>query len=256
MVPARAVGDAVIGRATTKGRDMAQPKHQEVRERILSEVTADLSPQDMLPTERQLAERFGVSRMTVRQAMNGLRNDGVLHSVRGLGTFLAVPRLSKSPALTSFSEDLKSRGFVPSTKVLAVEEARLSTDIAIELGVAPGTRAYRVERLRLADGNPMCHEEVFLPAHRFPGLATHALDQSLYAVLRDQYGVVMRRAQQQIKAINLDSALAELLAVEPGAAALLVKRITQDEEGRIVERGQSICRGDLYDFSLVVTRQA
>jgi GntR family transcriptional regulator len=233
---------------------MAQPKHQEVRERILAEVTAGLSPQDMLPTERQLAERFGVSRMTVRQAMNGLRNDGVLHSVRGLGTFLAAPRLSKPPALTSFSEDLKSRGFTPSTRVISVEEVKLTTDIAVELGVAPGSRAFRVERLRLADGNPMCHEEVFLPAYRFPGLEKQALDQSLYGVLEREYGVVMRRAQQQIKAINLDPDMAELLTVEPGAAALLVKRITVDEDGRIVERGQSICRGDLYDFSLVVTR--
>lgn len=208
----------------------------------------------MLPTERQLAERFGVSRMTVRQAMNGLRSDGVLHSVRGLGTFLAGPRLSKPPALTSFSEDLKSRGFTPTTRVISVEEVKLTTDIAVELGVAPGTRAFRVERLRLADGNPMCHEEVFLPAHRFPGLAEQPLDQSLYGLLSAQYGVEVRRAQQQIKAINLDADMAALLTVDPGAAALLVKRITIDDDGRIVERGQSICRGDLYDFSLVVTR--
>ena len=234
---------------------MAQPKHQEVRARILAEVTAGMSPQDMLPTERQLAERFGVSRMTVRQALNGLRAEGVLNSVRGLGTFVAGPRLSKPPALTSFSEDLKSRGFTPSTKVLAVEQVQLGTDVAVELGVAPGSRAFRVERLRLADGNPMCHEEVFLPAYRFPGLAEHDLGTSLYGVMGDHYGVVLRRAQQQIKAINLDARIAELLTVEPGAASLLVKRVTLDEEGRIVERGQSICRGDLYDFSLVVTRQ-
>jgi GntR family transcriptional regulator len=235
---------------------MAQPKHQEVRARILAELTAGMSPQDMLPTERQLAERFGVSRMTVRQALNGLRNEGYLHSVRGRGTFVAGPHLSKPPALTSFSEDLKSRGYTPSTKVLGVEEVRLSTDVAVELGVAPGSRAFRVERLRLADGNPMCHEEVFLPAYRFPGLAEQALDTSLYGVMRDVYGVVLRRAQQQIKAINLDARIAELLTVEPGAAALLVKRVTLDQDGRIVERGQSICRGDLYDFSLVVTRQS
>jgi GntR family transcriptional regulator len=235
---------------------MAQPKHQEVRARILAEVTAGMSPQDMLPTERQLAERFGVSRMTVRQALNGLRTEGYLHSVRGRGTFVAGPHLSKPPALTSFSEDLKSRGYTPSTKVLAVEEVRLSTDVAVELGMAPGSRAFRVERLRLADGNPMCHEEVFLPAHRFPGLAGQALDTSLYGVMRDVYGVVLRRAQQQIKAINLDARIADLLTVEPGAAALLVKRVTLDQDGRIVERGQSICRGDLYDFSLVVTRQS
>jgi GntR family transcriptional regulator len=238
-----------------QGVRMGQPKHREVRERVLTEVAAQLGHNEMLPTERQLAERFGVSRMTVRQALNGLREEGVLHSVRGVGTFLAAPRVSKPPALTSFSEDLISRGYTPSTRLLAAEEVSLSRDIAVELGVAPGARGYRIERLRLADGNPMCHEEVFLAAARFPGLLAQDLEQSLYGVLNDRYAVVLRRAQQQIKAINLGADIAGLLEVEEGAAALLVKRITLDEDGRIVERGQSICRGDLYDFSLVVTRQ-
>lgn len=238
-----------------QGVRMAQPKHREIRERVLNEVAVSLGHNEMLPTERQLAERFGVSRMTVRQALNGLREEGFLHSVRGVGTFLAAPRVSKPPALTSFSEDLVARGYTPSTRLIAAEEVSLRTDVAIELGLAPGARGYRIERLRLADGNPMCHEEVFLSASRLPGLLRHDLEQSLYGLLHEQYGVVMRRAQQQIKALNLDERIAGLLGLDPGAAALLVKRITADDEGRIVERGQSICRGDLYDFSLVVTRQ-
>ena len=227
---------------------MGQPKHREIRERVLNEVAARLGHHEMLPTERQLAERFGVSRMTVRQALNGLREEGVLHSVRGVGTFLAAPRVSKPPALTSFSEDLISRGYTPS------EEVVLGTGVAVELGLAPGARGYRIERLRLADGNPMCHEEVYLSASRFPGLLEEDLEQSMYGVLNKRYGVDMRRAQQQIKALNLDERIAGLLEVDTGAAALLVKRITSDQDGLIVERGQSICRGDLYDFSLVVTR--
>src|SRR5918998_836839 len=130
-----------------------QTKHQEVRERVLAEVVATMAPDDMLPTERQLSERFGVSRMTVRQALNGL----------------------------------------------------------------------------LADGSPMCHEEVFLPASRFPGLLAEDLTHSLYAVLDAKYGVRLRRAQQRIRAMNVDARLAELLGVEPNSAALLVTRISTDE---------------------------
>jgi len=233
---------------------MGQPKHREVRERVLREVAAQLGHNEMLPTERQLAERFGVSRMTVRQAFKSLTDAGLIESRIGRGWFLAAPRVSKPPALTSFSEDLVSRGYLPSTRLLAAEAVTLGTDVAVELGLAPGARGYRIERLRLADGNPMCHEEVFLTASRFPGLPDLDLEQSLYGVLQEHYGVEMRRAQQQIKAVNLDERIARLLQVEPGDAALLVKRITADQDGRIVERGQSICRGDLYDFSLVVTR--
>lgn len=231
-----------------------QTKHQEVRERLLAEVAATMAPNERLPTERQLAERFGVSRMTVRQALNGLRADGLLHSVRGVGTFVARPRLSKGPALTSFSEDLIARGYEPSTQLLAAEEMDAETQVAVELGVPAGTRVYRVERLRLADGSPMCHEEVFLPAGRFPGLLDQDLTHSLYQVLESRYDVQLRRAQQQVRAITLGERPAELLDVEPHSAALHVKRISMDQAGRIVERGQSVCRGDLYDFSFVVTR--
>jgi GntR family transcriptional regulator len=231
-----------------------QTKHQEVREMLLAEVAATMSPDDMLPTERQLAERFGVSRMTIRQALNGLRADGVLRSVRGVGTFVARPRLSKGPALTSFSEDLIARGYEPSTEVIATDELIAETHVAVELGVPPGARVYRIERLRLADGSPMCHEEVYLHAGRFAGLLEYDLTHSLYQVLESEYGVRLRRAQQQVRAINVDERAADLLGVEPGSAALHVKRISMDDAGRIVERGQSVCRGDLYDFSFVVTR--
>lgn len=231
-----------------------QTKHQELRERLLAEVTGEMSPNDMLPTERQLAERFGVSRMTVRQALNGLRADGVLRSVRGVGTFVARPRVSKAPSLTSFSEDLAARGYEPSTQLIAAEEISAVTNTAVELGMPPGTQVYRIERLRLGDGSPMCHEEVCLPAARFPGLLEEDLTQSLYRVLETKYEVRLRRAQQHVRAINLGPRPAQLLGVEPHAAALHVKRISMDESGRIVESGQSICRGDLYDFSFVVTR--
>ncbi|MGC0252455.1 GntR family transcriptional regulator [Pseudactinotalea sp. Z1748] len=231
-----------------------QTKHEELRERILAEVKATMAPDDMLPTERRLAERFGVSRMTVRQALKGLRDDGILRSVRGVGTFVAQPRVSKGPSLTSFSEDLAARGYDPRTELIAAEEIPAATHIAVELGISPGTMIYRIERLRLGDGSPMCHEEVCLHAARFPGLLEADLTRSLYRLLEQRYGVRLQRAHQHVRAVNLGERSAELLDVEPNTAALHVKRISRDERGRIVESGQSLCRGDLYDFSFVVAR--
>lgn len=231
-------------------------KHQQLRERLLVEVTTTMAPNDMLPTERKLAERFGVSRMTVRQALNGLRADGVLRSVRGVGTFVAQPRLSKAPALTSFSEDLAARGYTPSTQLIAAEEGPAATHVAVDLGVPTGARVYRIERLRLADGIPLCHEEVWLHATRFPGLLDEELTMSLYGLLESRYQVQLLRAKQQVRAVNVGEESARLLDVEPNAAGLHVARISMDQSGRTVERGQSLCRGDLYDFSFVVTRSA
>ncbi|MGC0272575.1 GntR family transcriptional regulator [Pseudactinotalea sp. Z1739] len=231
-----------------------QTKHEELRDRIFAEVRSTMAPDDMLPTERQLAERFGVSRMTVRQALNGLREDGVLRSVRGVGTFVARPRVSKGPSLTSFSEDLAARGYDPRTELIAAEEIPAPTHIAVDLGISPGTTIYRIERLRLGDGSPMCHEEVCLHAARFPGLLEEDLAQSLYRLLERRYGVRLQRAHQDVRAVNLGERTAQLLDVEPNSAALHVKRVSRDQRGRVVESGQSLCRGDLYDFSFVVAR--
>ncbi len=234
---------------------MSRPaKHQVVRERILAEVVSKMSPSQPLQTERELAERFGVSRMTVRQALNSLRDDGVISSVRGVGTFVSKPRLSKAPALTSFSEDLASRGYTPSTTVISTSLDEASTDVAIDLGIPMGAKVYRIERVRLADGVPLCYEEVFLHAERFPGLLDHDLARSLYQTMEESYGVSLRRGTQTVRAVNLSRYHADLLETDEGAAALLMKRITTDERGKIIERGMAMCRGDLYDYHFVVTR--
>jgi GntR family transcriptional regulator len=135
--------------------------------------------------------------------------------VRGVGTFVARPRVSKGPALTSFSEDLIARGYEPSTRLIAAEEVEAETAVAVELGIPPGAKVYCIERLRLADGSPMCHEEVYLHAPRFPGLLEQDLTRSLYQVLESEYGVQLRRAHQQIRAVNVGGHRARLLGVEP-----------------------------------------
>jgi GntR family transcriptional regulator len=229
-------------------------KHRQVRERILTDVIGKKKPSDPLPTERELAESFGVSRMTVRQALGALRDEGVISSVRGVGTFVATPRVSKAPTLTSFSEDLVSRGYVPSTIVLSASLEEAGPDVAIDLGIPVRAKVFRIERLRLADGLPMCHEEVYLHAERFPGLLETDLTHSLYATLEQDYGVTFRRGAQNVRAVNLSAYHADLLATTEGAAALHMKRITTDESGKIIERGVAMCRGDLYDYHYIVTR--
>lgn len=208
----------------------------------------------MLPPERELAEQFQVSRMTLRQALRSLTEDGLIYAIRGVGTFVAEPRVSKDISLTSFSEDMRARGFRPSTKVLDAQEEPAELSIAQDLGIEPGTTVIAVERIRFADDAPVCHETVRVPARFFPNLLDQDLSGSLYDLFETRYRIRVERARQTTRAINLSRHLADLLGVGPRAAALHVLRIGQDARGRLVERTESVYRGDRYDFSATITR--
>ncbi|MEU9787021.1 GntR family transcriptional regulator [Streptomyces phaeochromogenes] len=228
-------------------------KHEALR-RLLQADIARMRPDEALPTERQLAERYDVSRATARRALQALREDGLIRSVRGVGTFVSHPQITKTSTLTSFSEDLRSRGYQPSAELLAAEVVEADLHHATALGVDPGTALHRIERLRLGDDFPICLETVYLSAERFPSLDESLLKGSLSEVLQNTHGVRVVRATQQIRAVNVTGRQARLLGVKEGSAALLVRRTAFDDTGHVVEYGESLCRGDLYEFSLVVTK--
>ncbi|WP_128376426.1 GntR family transcriptional regulator [Streptomyces cavernae] len=228
-------------------------KHEALR-RLLQADIARMRPDEALPTERQLAERYDVSRATARRALQALREDGLIRSVRGVGTFVSHPRITKTSTLTSFSEDLRSRGYHPSAELLAAKLVEADLHHATALGVDPGTALHRIERLRLGDDFPICLETVYLSAERFPNLDQSLLEGSLSEALRNTHGVRVVRATQHIRAVNVTGRQARLLGVKEGSAALLVRRTAFDDRGQVAEYGESLCRGDLYEFSLVVTK--
>lgn len=229
-------------------------KHVLLREHLREEIRMQLQPEQMLPTERELALRFGVSRMTIRQTLRALTDEGRIYAVRGVGTFVAQPRISKAPSLTSFSEDMGSRGYQPGSRLLATETLAADRLLAVALGVDNGTPVHRIERLRLADDVPMCHEQVHLPARLFPGLLELDLTGSLYQTLEARYRVRISQAEQTTKAITLRRRQADLLNVPARSAALQVNRISTDTKGRIAELAESVYRADRYDFTTHIQR--
>jgi GntR family transcriptional regulator len=243
----------VEDRRSDDGPAMETYKHEVLRRRLQADI-ARMRPDEALPTERQLAERYNVSRATARRALQALREDGLIRSVRGVGTFVSHPQITKTSTLTSFSEDLRSRGYRPSSELLAAELVEADMHHATALGVDPGTTLHRIERLRLGDDFPICLETVHLSAERFPDLDESLLKGSLSEALQTTHGVRVVRATQQIRAVNVTGRQARLLGVRDGSAALLVRRTAFDDTGHVVEYGQSLCRGDLYEFSLVVTK--
>ncbi|ONK10081.1 GntR family transcriptional regulator [Streptomyces sp. MP131-18] len=226
-------------------------KHEALRRRLGDDIAA-MRPGEALPTERLLAERYRVSRSTARRALQSLREEGLIRSVRGVGTFVAHPHIVKTSVLTSFTEDLRARGHRPGARLLAAERVEADLHLATALGVDPGTALHRIERLRLGDEVPFCLETVHLSAERFPGLDPARLSGSLSEELRTVHGVHVVRAGQQIRAVNATGRRAALLGVPEGSAALLVRRTAFDAAGRVVEYGESLCRGDRYEFSFVV----
>ena len=200
---------------------------------------------EALPSERVLSEAIQVSRVTARNAIAQLEAQGLILRRRGSGNYIA-PRLEQPlTRLTSFSEELRERGYTPSSRWLKRALTPAVPDEQLGLGLSPGARVARLERLRLADGVVMAYEASILPEVFLP--EPEAMEGSLYEHLA-RLGQAPARALQHIRALNATPTLAEQLGVPPGQAVLFITRIGYLESGRAVEMTHSYCRSDYYDF--------
>ncbi|PZQ47350.1 MAG: GntR family transcriptional regulator [Rhodovulum sulfidophilum] len=208
-----------------------------------------LRPGDSLPAERELASLTGLSRVTVRKAIEQLVASGQLTQRRGSGTFVAEPVEKVEQALsllTSFSEDMRRRGKRVRSVWLTRAVHAPSPEEVMALGLTALDRVARLERVRAADGVPLAIERASLPTAILPD--PEAVGDSLYDLLSAR-GLRPVRAVQRISAANLGPADAELLDVAPGAAALRIERVSYLPNGRVIEFTRSLYRGDAYDFA-------
>ena len=204
-----------------------------------------LAPEDALPPERDLAEEFRVSRITVRKALDGLVNEGLLTRKQGSGTYVASRVEKIFSKLSSFTEDMATRGRTPHSVWLKKTQSAVSPEEAMVTGFSPGTPVYRFNRLRFADDVPMSLEFCTIPTFCLPSL--DAVQSSLYVAL-EKAGFRPQRALQRLRAVLLTAQQTELLHGKEGDAGLLVERRGFLVDGRIVEFSQSFYCGDTYDF--------
>ena len=204
-----------------------------------------LGADDALPPERDLAGEFGVSRITVRKAIDGLVSEGLLMRRQGSGTFVRGRVEKNFSMLTSFSEDMRARGRTPRSEWLKRSSGTVTPEEALSLRSSPGTPVFRFHRLRFADDAPMALEYATIVASYLPSL--DAVETSLYTAL-ERTGNRPVRALQRLRAVLLTREQAELLRAKPGDAGLLVERLGFLADGRAVEFSQSYYRGDTYDF--------
>lgn len=224
------------------------PKYYSVKALILDEI-AHLRVGSPLPPERDLAARFRVARSTVRQAISELVIEGRLAAHRGRGTFVAPPKLIHPLSLASYTEALRAKGHQPSRIVVTLEELPADDSLAAALDIKPGAPVIHLERVLLADGEPLGLETTELPAERYPTLLD-VLDPSgsLYRCMQDQLGVVWAEATERIETALASPREALLLQTNPALPMLLMQRISLDPSGTPIERVKALYRGDRIGF--------
>lgn len=224
------------------------PKYYRLKESIRVMIEEQhLAEGDLIPSERELCETHGVSRMTARQAVKELVSEGVLYREQGRGTFVAGPKLRHETArLTSFTQDMQERGMTSSSSVLGVEKEAASPAMAEILGVEPNEQLIRISRVRNAEGRPMALETSYLLYKFGKSILDVDLSQSsLYEELGKR-GLRITSAEQRYEATLVNEYEANYLNIPAGSAALLVERVTLDDNEKPFEYVKSIYRGDRY----------
>ncbi|HQY93420.1 MAG: GntR family transcriptional regulator [Caldilinea sp.] len=215
----------------------------------------DLKPDSALPPERLLAEDLGVSRMTVRVAIDQLAEEGLLVRRPNRRTLVAGDKISRSASFMSFSEEMRARGWRPHSVMRQSTATVADVPVAAQLNLEIGAKVIYLERLRFADGEPLALERVHLPYARFaPLLSLDLTNQSLYTVMEEALGVRPVLAEESVEAVLLSTQEAEIFGTTAGSPALLTRRITRDEEGYVIEAATSLYRGDRYRMALVRRR--
>jgi GntR family transcriptional regulator len=225
------------------------PAHRRIYEDLAALIrSGELGPASQLLGETTLAERYGVARMTVRQAIGRLVDDNLVVRHQGVGTFVAsdVSGRRSLNRLTSFSEDMREGGRDIATEIFAQEVMVPTAEVALELALGKGTRVVHVGRLRKVAGVPTSVHDSYLPYGEFPSLARQPLiEGSLYQTLEQLYDVKLRRADQRIKAAPASDEVAKHLAVSAGSPVLQTERVTLDDRNLRIEFARSWARPEI-----------
>lgn len=232
------------------------PLYARVETSLADDIAAGILPTgSQLPPEDRLIERFGVSRTTVRKAVENLVARGLVEIRRGKGTFVAQPKVTQElTELTGFVEDMQALGRAATAQLLDKEIVPADADVARQLALSSGTLVMRIRRVRFADGVAMSFDETYLPREIGEKIVTHDLDvEPIFTLLEGRYDLPLIEAEYRLEAVSAALDVAAALRVKPGSAVFLIERTSFTEGHRAIDYEKLHYRGDLISF---VTRLA
>jgi GntR family transcriptional regulator len=251
MVPST---NAELTMATAGGTKQVVTKQSEARSRVL-DLIEQLRVGDAIPSERQLTQELGVSRLTVRAALDDLVREGLLVRRHGSGTFVSEPKIAQELTMTSFTEDMQRRGMVPGSRTLGLRVTPAGAHLGRLLHVSPSEPVMIISRLRLADRETMAIETLHVRESLVPGLTAPDLErQSFYEILEGRFGITIVGGHQTVEPTVTNEEESAALGVPLHSPAFLFERTTQSASGEIVEYVRSIYRGDRYKLVTQLNR--
>ncbi len=227
------------------------PLYIQIADGLVGQIeSGELVPGARLPAERDLSERLGVNRMTLRRALRVLEIQGLVVRKHGVGTFVAESKIDRQmDVVFRFTRGMQKRGYTPGARLISIETVAVGAAPARELAVQADSAAYQILRLRSVNQEPVMIERYIIPERRFPGLGGYDLEgRSIYEIMESEYGISIVRARQSFEPVVANAFEAELLMVRVGAPLMLEKRISFDQENRPVEYGKDSYRGDRFRF--------
>ncbi|MFI1397704.1 GntR family transcriptional regulator [Streptomyces sp. NPDC020681] len=224
------------------------PKYYAVKARI-SLLIEELGEGGLLPTERDLAVTYEVSRETVRQALRELLLEGRLRR-QGRGTVVAGPKLEQPLSLASYTEGVRRQGRTPGRNLISLDRFPCSEALASDIGAAVGEPVWHMERVLLADDERVGLESTYVTVARVPRLdADFDPDSSFYAYLRERLGIAFGDADERIETVLATPREALLIGTPPALPMLLIHRVSRDTAGKPLERVRTLYRGDRFSFT-------
>ncbi|MEU1197298.1 GntR family transcriptional regulator [Streptomyces sp. NPDC005813] len=224
------------------------PKYYAVKAHI-AVLIEELGEGGLLPTERDLAEKYEVARETVRQALRELLLEGKLRR-QGRGTVVAGPKLEQPLSLASYTEGVRRQGRTPGRTLISLDRFPCSEALAAEAGLTRGEPVWHMERVLLADDERVGLESTYVAVARAPRLdEDFAPDSSFYAYLRDRLGIAFGDADERIETVLATPREALLIGTPPALPMLLIHRVSRDTDGLPLERVRTLYRGDRFSFS-------
>ena len=234
------------------------PRYYQLKEIMREKIrTGEWKPGDLIPSERELGEQYGISRMTARQAITELVNEGLFYREQGKGTFVSRHKITQQLIhLTGFTEDIRARGQRPGTKVLSATMKPADDIVAERLRIKSGQLIFFLQRLRLADDEPLAIEISHICFMGCEKLQEEDLEHnSLYRLLETKYGITLVEAEQEIEAGLFNEEAAKTLKVPVNSAALFTRRITYTERDLPIEYAQAMYCGNKYTYYTHMKRE-